>query len=94
MTLSEKQRRGIESSHIFVCLIPEGGLIGIGAAQLDYAASLGKTIFYWLPNGRKAPVPIHPGRLFTGDGRQLISAVEEYLEMTPGDGVTLIEGGY
>ena len=90
----------ISKSSLFVCLIPEEGLLPgtEGMDQLLYAIELGKPILYWIPKGRRVKVPEYPGVIIHGDGGALQRAVQELLESQgePGEPIEIevIDGGW
>lgn len=95
MTLTPEVRDQIASSQLFVCLVPRGGLFGEGSEQLEYAASLGKHVIYWVPEGRPDPPERKriPGPLVR-TAEDVSEAATEYLELAPDDEVEIVDGEY
>lgn len=91
--LTKYEQTEISTSRMFICIIPEGGLEGTkGEKQLEFAASIGKPVLYWVPTGRIVDIPEYPGVVVRGDVEEVKQAIEEFFESK--GPFKLADGGY
>ena len=96
----EQKLLEILQSKVFLCVLPEGGLSGLGLEWLEFAIEMEKPIFVWRPLGRSlAPLPPQLEGyvdLLVVDGtpEEAATALQTaYPEMRPGQ-VDFIEGQF